>query len=116
VRAPSGGERVGRRIFERKAMMSKTKARQQRVSGMTPRKSQIVIAVAVVLSLFAAGTMLAYSGALDSVFKQKSKKGGTVSTASFNSNSPSKEYVYAGGNAKTKTFYKDGKVVKQERY
>jgi hypothetical protein len=41
--------------------------------------------------------MLAYSGALDSAFRQKGKKGKDVSTASFNSNSPSKEYVYAGG-------------------
>jgi hypothetical protein len=61
------------------------------------RKTQIAIAVAILLSLFAAWTMLAYSGALDSVFRQKNKKGGTVSTASFNSNSPSKEYIYAGG-------------------
>ena len=77
--------------------MSKRKARQQKLSGVAPRTSQIAIAVAVVLSLFAAWTMFAYSGAFNSVFGQKRKKGGTVSTASFNSNSPSKEYIYAGG-------------------
>src|SRR5215510_4674589 len=51
----------------------------------------------VAVGLVAGWTMLAYSGALDSVFRQKGKKGGTVSTASFNANSPSKEYIYAGG-------------------
>jgi hypothetical protein len=41
--------------------------------------------------------LLAYSGALHSAFKQKGKQSGTMSIQSFNANSPSKEYVYAGG-------------------
>ncbi|HEY3137940.1 MAG TPA: fibronectin type III domain-containing protein [Blastocatellia bacterium] len=61
------------------------------------RRLKVVVTAAIVLGLFAAWTLLAYSGALDSVFRQKSKRGGAVSPASFNSNSPSKEYVYAGG-------------------
>jgi len=63
----------------------------------TSRKSRIIVAAIVVLSLFAGWTMLASSGALDSVFKQKGNKKGTVSIATLNSNSPSKEYIYAGG-------------------
>ena len=55
------------------------------------------MAVCIVLGLFAAWTILASSGALDSIFRQKDKKGRTVSTAAFNSNSPSKEYIYGGG-------------------
>ncbi|MEK6324700.1 MAG: fibronectin type III domain-containing protein [Acidobacteriota bacterium] len=81
--------------------MARKKASRQelpgKLRGMTRRKRQVVVAIAVALSLFAAWSMLAYSGALDSVFKQKGKKSGTVSIASLNSNSPSKEYVYAGG-------------------
>lgn len=56
-----------------------------------------MIAVLIVFSLFAGWTMLAYSGALDPLFKQKRKRAGAISIQSFNSNSPSKEYVYAGG-------------------
>lgn len=79
-------------------VISRRKIGGQRAPGsLTRRKLQVVIAGGIVLSLFAAWTMLAYSGVLDSVFRQKSKKGGTVSTASFNSNTPSKEYVYLGG-------------------
>lgn len=63
----------------------------------TPRKFQIVITITVVLCLVAGWTMLAYSGAFDPISKQKSKKSKTVSAASLNSNSPSKEYIYAGG-------------------
>lgn len=76
--------------------MLRKKPKRQRHRG-TKRRTQIVIAVAVVVSLFAAWTMLAYSGALDSAFRQKATNGGTVSVSSFNSNSPSKEYIYAGG-------------------
>lgn len=61
------------------------------------RKHQVIIASAIILSLFASWAMLAYSGAFDSMFRQKGKKGRDFSTASFNSNSPSKEYIYAGG-------------------
>jgi len=78
--------------------MSGRKLDRQRPPGsLTRRNLQVVIAVGIVLSLFAAWTLLASSGALDSIFRQKGKRGRTVSTASFNSNSPSKEYIYAGG-------------------
>ncbi len=77
---------------------AKKKARrQERPQLATRNRRQVVIAVTIVLSLFAAWTMLAYSGALDSVLRQKKKKGQDFSAASFNSNSPSKEYIYAGG-------------------
>jgi hypothetical protein len=75
-------------------MSKKTASTRKR--SMTRRRFQILIA-AVVLGLFAAWTMLAYSGALDSLLRQKRKKGQDFSAASFNSNSPSKEYIYAGG-------------------
>src|SRR6266571_1309647 len=78
-------------------MWLKKSSRRKGLTLSRRRRLQVVVAVALVLGLFAAWTMLAYSGALDSFFRQKSKRGGTVSTASFNSNSPSKEYVYAGG-------------------
>lgn len=75
----------------------KASQRNQQVTGITRRRPRVLIAVAVVLSLLAAWTLLAYSGALESVLSQNGKKGKSVSTASFNSNSPSKEYIYAGG-------------------
>src|SRR2546425_13309648 len=77
-------------------MWRKKSSRRKGLTLARQRRLQVVVAVAI-LSLFAAWTLLAYSGALDSVFRQKGKRGGTVSTASFNSNSPAKEYVYAGG-------------------
>ncbi|MEK6409051.1 MAG: hypothetical protein AABN34_19180 [Acidobacteriota bacterium] len=78
--------------------MSRAKTRGQSHQGFTTRrKAQIIIVVVVVVSLFAAWTMLAYSGALDSVFRQKGDKKGAVSIASLNSNNPSKAYIYAGG-------------------
>jgi hypothetical protein len=76
-------------------MSRKRTSRQDRRSSATPHKSQIIIVVIVVVSLFAAWTMLAYSSALDRVFSQKAEKKGPVSLASFTS--PSKEYIYAGG-------------------
>ncbi|MEK6288826.1 MAG: hypothetical protein AABO57_24170, partial [Acidobacteriota bacterium] len=67
--------------------------RQKKRSGLlSRRKPQVVIAVAFVLSLIAAFTMLANSGAFDKKGKQRQ----TVSLASLNSSSPSKEYIYAG--------------------
>ena len=81
----------------RRTTPRKKRCRQGRPGALTRRRLQVVMAVGIVLSLFAAWTMLAYSGGLDSVFRQKGKKGGRVSTASFNSNIPSKEYIYAGG-------------------
>jgi hypothetical protein len=80
--------------------MSRRKTARQKRSGLLTRRRpslRVVIAVGVVLSLAAAWTMFAYTGAFKSMFRQKGKKGGTVSTASFNSNGPSKEYIYAGG-------------------
>ena len=77
--------------------MRKRKVRQQKLPdvGWRHPSARIVIATAIVVSLFAAWTMLAYSGALDRVFRQKAEKKGVVSLASFTS--PSKEYIYAGG-------------------
>jgi isocitrate lyase len=77
--------------------MSRRTSRQSHQGPTTRCKAQIIVAVILVVSLFAAWTMLASSGALDGVFSQKSAKKGTVSTANFNSNSPSKEYIYVGG-------------------
>lgn len=77
--------------------MSKKKPSQPKRAGWLSRRGRhIVIASAVVLGLFASWT-LAHSGALDPLFKQKKKTSGTVSIQSFNSSSPSKEYIYAGG-------------------
>src|SRR2546425_9833612 len=78
-------------------MWRKKSSRRKGLTLPSRRKLQVVVAVAIVLSLFAAWTLLAYSGSLDSVFRHKGKGSGPVSTASFNSNSPSKEYIYAGG-------------------
>ena len=78
--------------------MSGKKTSQQKRSGLlTRRRPQVVIAVAFVLSLVAACTLLAYSGAFDSAPRQKAKRGKTVSITGLNSNSRSKEYIYAGG-------------------
>jgi hypothetical protein len=82
---------------EGETMSRKRTSPQDRRAFAPRRKAQIAVAVTVVVSLFVAWTMLAYSGALDSVFRQKGDKKGAVSIASFNSNSPSKEYIYAGG-------------------
>lgn len=76
--------------------MFKKKTNNPPLTSSQWRKRNVAIVIAVVLSLFASWTLLAYSGGLDSVLKQK-KKSGAVSIQSFNSNSPSKEYIYAGG-------------------
>ncbi|MEK6323899.1 MAG: fibronectin type III domain-containing protein [Acidobacteriota bacterium] len=81
----------------RRTMSRRNLDRQRPPGSLTRRRVQVVIAFGIVLSLFAAWTMLANSGAFDSALRQKEKKGQTVSTASLNSNSPSKEYTYAGG-------------------
>src|SRR5580765_5480518 len=77
-------------------MMSRRTSRQSHRGSTTRRKAQITIVVVVVVSLFAAWTILASSGELDSVFRQNGDKK-AVSIANLNSNSPSKEYIYAGG-------------------
>jgi hypothetical protein len=73
----------------------KLNQRERRMAQIKRRSPQVLVAVAVALSVFAAWTLLAYSGALDSAFGQRGKEGHTVSTASLTS--ASKEYVYAGG-------------------
>lgn len=78
-------------------MSRKRTSPRERRAFAARQRARIAVAVTVVVSLFAAWTMLAYSGALDSVFRQKGDKKGAVSIANFNSNSPSKEYIYAGG-------------------
>ncbi len=79
--------------------MPKRKAKRQNSSSAARRRpgARIVVAAFLIGSLFAAWTMLAYSGALDTVFPQKGDQKAPVSISSFNSNSPSKEYIYAGG-------------------
>lgn len=76
---------------------SKTRVRKRGALTTRRRRSRMAIAVTVLLSLMTALTMLGYSGAHDSPFRQNPKSGHAVSTSSLNSNSPSKEYVYAGG-------------------
>ena len=78
-------------------MSRRSTANQSRKGFATSRRSQIIIAFIVVVSLSAAWTMLASSGALDSAFRHKGNQDQPVAIASFNSNSPSKEYIYAGG-------------------
>jgi hypothetical protein len=80
---------------EGETMSRKTTSGRDRRAFAPRRKAQIAVAVTVVVSLFAAWTMLASSGALDRVFSQKAEKKGPVSLASFTS--ASKEYIYAGG-------------------
>ena len=75
-------------------MMSRRTSRQSQGSP-TRRKGHIVIAVIVVVSLFAAWTMLARSPTRGPALKQKGQEGGAVSVQSLTS--PSKEYIYAGG-------------------
>jgi hypothetical protein len=82
---------AGRKLNQRER---KATGNERRWRGR--RRPQVLVAVAVALSVFAAWTLLAYSGALDSVFGQRGKDSHTVSTANFNSNSPSREYIYAG--------------------
>jgi len=77
--------------------MLRRKGRRNRLAFWERRRSQVIIAIVTGLSFVGLWTMLAYSGALDSMFRQMGKRGGTVSPESFNSNSPSKEYIYAGG-------------------
>jgi Domain of unknown function (DUF4214) len=94
----SGSIHVQNQSCEGEAMSGKKATqRKQKVAGVERRGPRVLVAAAVVLSLFAAWTMLAYSGALDAVFRQKAKKGKTVSIAGLNSNAPSKEYIHAGG-------------------
>jgi hypothetical protein len=78
-------------------MSRKKTSRQERPGLLTQRSPRVGVAVAVSFSLVAAWTMLAYSGALDSAFRQKGGNKRAVSIASLNSNSPSKELIYAGG-------------------
>jgi hypothetical protein len=77
--------------------MSKKKPSRQKCADFSRRERHIVIVAVVALSLFASWTLLAYSGALDPVFKLNANRAGTVSIQTFNSNAPSKEYIYAGG-------------------
>jgi hypothetical protein len=76
----------------------KTRQREQKTAGIKLRRARIVVAVAVLLSLLAAWTILAaYSGTLDSALSRKGRTTQTVSIESMNATSPSKEYIYAGG-------------------
>jgi hypothetical protein len=77
--------------------MPQKNRKTRELKAVAPRGSRAVIVTLIVLSLFAGWTLLAYSGALDPILRQKKKSGGAVSIQSFNSNSPSKEYIYAGG-------------------
>jgi hypothetical protein len=64
----------------------KARQREQKAAGIGQRgPARVFIAIAVVLSLLAAWTILAYSGAFDFILRQKGKRGQGFSTASFNS-------------------------------
>jgi hypothetical protein len=81
--------------------MSANKTRGRRgaassAASRTMRRSQIVIAITVLLSVMTAWTMLGYSGGLQTASDRKATNVQTPSPASLNANSPSKEYVYAG--------------------
>jgi fibronectin type III domain protein len=78
-------------------MFKKKTKRFRPMKSVRWRKRNVAIVIAVVLSLFAGWTLLAYSGALDPLFRHKGRNAAPVAVQSFNSNSPSKEYVYAGG-------------------
>jgi hypothetical protein len=78
-------------------MSRKQPNRQESRAFLTGQKYRVIIVIAVLASLAATGAILARTGAIDGFFRQKGNKGKQVSTESFNSNSPSKEYVYAGG-------------------
>ena len=59
--------------------MSRKKTNRPRLmNGSRWRKRNVAIVIAVVLSLFASWTLLAYSGALEPLLKQK-KTGGAMS-------------------------------------
>lgn len=77
--------------------MARKKTRGRKLPSTASPRTHVVIAIVVVVSLIAAWTMLAYSGALDSAFRQNHNKPETIAAASLNSNTPSKEYIYAGG-------------------
>jgi len=75
-----------------------TRQQEQNIAKVRLRQSRVLIAVVVVvMSLAGVWMVLAYSGALNSASSEKESRKQTVSTASFNSNSPSREYIYAGG-------------------
>lgn len=76
--------------------MPQKNSKTRKLKALAPRRSRAVIVTLIVLSLLASWTLLAYSGALDPLLTQKNKTSGTMSIQSFNSNSPSKEYIYAG--------------------
>ena len=78
-------------------MCTKKTSRPRPMNSVRWRKRNLTIVIAVVLSLFGSWTLLAYSGALDPLFRHKGRNAEPVAVQSFNSNSPSKEYIYAGG-------------------
>ena len=77
--------------------MSRKKPSKPRLMSSRWRKRNVAIVSAVVLSLFASWTLLAYSGALDPLLRHRGRNASPAAVQSFNSNSPSKEYIYAGG-------------------
>ncbi len=77
-------------------MLRNKPGRQSRRRFAPSSKTHVAIAAGLVMSLFAAWTMLAYSGVVDSAFRLERSTRQTASPASLNSNSPSKEYIYAG--------------------
>ncbi|HXF39383.1 MAG TPA: BACON domain-containing carbohydrate-binding protein, partial [Blastocatellia bacterium] len=77
--------------------MLKNKTNNSRLMRNDRSRKRNVVIVAGVLSLFASWTLLAYSGALDPLFRHKGGNAAPVAVQSFNSNSPSKEYIYGGG-------------------
>ena len=74
---------------------NKTRLRKGAGSG-TMRRSQVVIAITVSLTVITAWAMLGYSSGLQAGSGRKAANLQAPSPASLNANSPSKEYVYAG--------------------
>lgn len=76
--------------------VNKARQKKQKVTEIA-RRSRVLIGVALFLSLAGIWAMLVHSGIFESAFSREGKNRKEVSAASFNSNSPSKEYIYAGG-------------------
>lgn len=77
--------------------MSANRTRRRSGAGFrTIRRSQIVIAITVLMSVMTAWTMLGYSGGLQVGSSRQATNAQAPAPANFSASSPSKEYVYAG--------------------
>ena len=77
--------------------MSANNARLRKGAGSTTvRRSQVIIAVVVLVSVMAAWAMLGYSSGLKTGSGRRATNAQSQSPENFSANSPSKEYIYAG--------------------